>query len=223
MVKSISLHLDILPPAQRRLWNELSALPPDFVLYGGTAIALQLGHRQSVDFDFFSNLPLDANSLDLALPFLDGATITQREPSSLSAVVDRGEPVKVSFFGVPKLPRLHPPLIADDNGQRIASLLDLAGTKLSVIQMRAEEKDYLDIDAILANGNISLEAGLSAAAALYGHSFNPQAALKALVYFEDDTLRDLPGAVKLRLVRAVKDVNLDRLPEMPAPHYRPPT
>jgi len=50
----VSLHLDILPPAQRKIWDALSALPSEFVLYGGTAIALQLGHRQSVDFDFFA-------------------------------------------------------------------------------------------------------------------------------------------------------------------------
>ena len=45
--------LDILPTAQRRLWEELKAIPAAFTLYGGTAIALHLGHRQSIDFDFF--------------------------------------------------------------------------------------------------------------------------------------------------------------------------
>lgn len=44
--------LDILPPAQRALWDELGGLPHGFVLYGGTALALRLGHRQSIDFDF---------------------------------------------------------------------------------------------------------------------------------------------------------------------------
>ena len=50
--------LDILPSAQRSLWPHLRELPDDFVLYGGTAIALRLGHRESVDFDFFSDEPL---------------------------------------------------------------------------------------------------------------------------------------------------------------------
>jgi nucleotidyltransferase AbiEii toxin of type IV toxin-antitoxin system len=45
--------LEILPPAQRRLWDELGALPSEFVLYGGTAVALHRGHRASLDFDFF--------------------------------------------------------------------------------------------------------------------------------------------------------------------------
>lgn len=52
----MQLHLEILPRAQRELWDQLSTLPDAFVLYGGTAIALQLGHRQSVDFDFFARL-----------------------------------------------------------------------------------------------------------------------------------------------------------------------
>ena len=60
--------LDILPPAQRRLWDELTEVPPEFVLYGGTAIALHLGHRQSVDFDFFGIQPLDPTALTLASP-----------------------------------------------------------------------------------------------------------------------------------------------------------
>jgi hypothetical protein len=68
--------LDILPPAQRRLWNELAAIPAEFVLYGGTAIALHLGHRASVDFDFFGDRPLDPSKLTLAIPLLAAATVT---------------------------------------------------------------------------------------------------------------------------------------------------
>ncbi|VAW40374.1 hypothetical protein MNBD_DELTA03-369 [hydrothermal vent metagenome] len=47
-------HFEILPPAQQQLWTELElTVDLGFVLYGGTAIALRLGHRTSVDFDFF--------------------------------------------------------------------------------------------------------------------------------------------------------------------------
>lgn len=51
--------LDVLPEAQRRLWEELCAVPDEFTLYGGTALALHLGHRQSVDFDFFGSRAID--------------------------------------------------------------------------------------------------------------------------------------------------------------------
>jgi hypothetical protein len=52
LMKEFSPRTDILPAAQLRLWRELSAVPDEFVLYGGTAIALHLGHRTSVDFFF---------------------------------------------------------------------------------------------------------------------------------------------------------------------------
>src|SRR6185295_15501668 len=54
MPQRFDARLDILPAAQREIWPNLSPAPGlSFVLYGGTAIALFLGHRQSVDFDFF--------------------------------------------------------------------------------------------------------------------------------------------------------------------------
>ena len=62
---------EILPAAQQRLWPELHpAIALGFVLYGGTAIALRLGHRTSVDFDFFCERPLDRNAMSAALPFM---------------------------------------------------------------------------------------------------------------------------------------------------------
>lgn len=221
MTQDFTPRLDILQPPQRRLWHEFDAVPAEFVLYGGTAIALQLGHRRSEDFDFFSNRPLDPTRLVPALPFLASATVTQREPNTFSCLVDRGGVVKLSFFGLPAIPRLSPPLIAPDNGLQVASLLDLAGMKATAVQMRAEAKDYLDIDAILTDGRIDLPTALASARAIHGRSFNPLATLKALAYFEDGTLWRLPKAVKDRLVQASRAVDLDRLPHVAPPGRGP--
>jgi hypothetical protein len=120
--------------------------------------------------------------------------------------------VKVSFIGVPKLPRLAAPLMVKDNGLKVASLLDLAGTKASVIQVRAEAKDYIDMDALMQFGRIGLPLALAAAQRLYGVSFNPEITLKALSYFDDGNLRDLPEEMKRRLAVAVQAVDLDHLP-----------
>jgi hypothetical protein len=216
MPQDFAPHLDILPSPQRRLWDELAAVPAEFVLYGGTAIALHLGHRQSVDFDFFGNRPLDPTQLVPAIPFLADATVTQREPNTFSCLLDRGGIVKLSFFGLPGIPRLLPPLIAPDNGLRVASLLDLAGMKASVVQVRAEAKDYLDIDAILTDARIDLPTALAGARAIYGSAFNPLATLKALAYFDDGNVGSLPRAVKDRLVAASRSVDLARLPQVAA-------
>jgi Nucleotidyl transferase AbiEii toxin, Type IV TA system len=200
--------LDILPEPQRQLWSELSEVPPKFTLYGGTAVALHLGHRQSIDFDFFGRN--DFAPLDLAdsIPFLSGGTVIQSAPNTLTMLVSRGGSVKVSFFGVPRLKTITQPLISLDNGMRVAALIDLAGTKAAVVQQRAEAKDYIDIDAILNSGQVSLAQALAAAQKIYGSNFAPQNTLKALTYFDEPNLETLPKELKLRLVTAVRTVDL---------------
>jgi hypothetical protein len=207
-------HLNVLPAAQRRLWSELSAVPEEFVLYGGTAIALHLGHRHSIDFDFFAARAIDVSALEMGVPFLVGARIIQRERNTLSAVVERHGRVQVSFFGVPKLPRLGKPSISNDNQLKVASLIDLAGTKASVLQVRAEAKDYIDMDALMTLGKICLPMALTAAQTLYGPSFNPEVTLKALSYFGDGDLPSLADDVKSRLVTAAREVDLEHLPDL---------
>jgi len=213
-MKEFYPRIDILPAAQKRLWPELSQVPDEFVLYGGTALALHLGHRASIDFDFFSGRPLNLAELQAGIAFLTNSKVIQREKNTLSVIVERGEPIKVSFFGVPKLPKLMPPHIIRENNLKIASLLDLAGTKLSVIQMRAEAKDYFDVDAMIRLGEISLPTALAAAQMLYGPTFNPELSLKALSFFDDGNLRELPDDLKERLVVASRNVDLDELPDI---------
>lgn len=107
-----------------------------------------------------------------------------------------------------------PPLTAKDNALQVASLLDLAGTKASVLQVRAEAKDYIDMDALIRRGGVSLPFALAAAERLYGTSFNPEITLKALSYFDDGNLRGLPAEMKLRLADAVNEVDLAHLPNV---------
>jgi hypothetical protein len=88
--------LDVLPPPQRRFWPVLSELPDHFVLYGGTAIGLRLGGRQSVDFDFFTNQSISADVLSGSLPFLRAAELIQSDPNTLTFTVHRRGEIKIS-------------------------------------------------------------------------------------------------------------------------------
>lgn len=93
-------NLEILPDAQRDLWPRLRDTPTQFVLYGGTALALRLGHRQSFDFDFFSSEPFDTAALAENVPYLKQAQVFQEETNTLSAYLEAGRGrVQVSFFG----------------------------------------------------------------------------------------------------------------------------
>lgn len=208
--------LDQLPPSQRSLWPALSEVPAGFVLYGGTALTLRLGHRLSEDFDLFANRSFQPDELEREVPFLQGSIRFQSSPNTLVSRVERPEGgTKVSFFGGLPLHRVKDPEAAADNGLPIASLLDLAATKVKVVQDRAEAKDYLDILRLLDEG-IELLSALAAARAVYGAVFNPLLSLKALSYFGDGDLGTLPEKVRTRLAAAAASVDPTRLPEISA-------
>ncbi len=210
--------LDILPPPQLALWLELDATPEHFTLYGGTALALRFGHRNSVDFDFFSDVAFDPDALARAVPYLAGAERVQVASHTLTCRVDRGGPVLVSFFGNLGLGQAAPRERAEGSKVQVASLLDIAGTKAAVVQRRAEVRDYLDIDALIRHG-IDLPQLLAAGAVIYGRSFNPLITLKALSYFDD--VPALPADVRERLRKAVEAVDPTRLPVL-TPYVRRP-
>lgn len=201
--------LDILPPPQRALWAELDTTPAHFTLYGGTALALRLGHRRSVDFDFFSRSAFNPAALARDIPYLAGAEPVQIVSHTLTCRVERGGPVLVSFFGNLDLREVAPRETAEGMALHVASLLDLAGTKALTVQQRAQARDYVDIDALIRHG-VGLPQILAAGNVVYGHSFNPLITLKALSYFDD--VASLPAEVRGRLQTAVASVDLDRLP-----------
>jgi Nucleotidyl transferase AbiEii toxin, Type IV TA system len=197
--------MQTLPEAQRKLWPQLRAAHAlGFVLYGDTAIALRLGHRTSIDFDFFSESPLNKAEIIVRFPFIASATTIQEGEDTLTVLVNISNepPVKVSFFSTIDFGRIGAPQMTTDSVMLIASLEDLLATKLKVIMQRVEAKDYRDIAAILDTG-VALYDGLGGANALLGKRFQPSECLKALVYFEGGDLSDLSAAEKLTLKAAV--------------------
>jgi Nucleotidyl transferase AbiEii toxin, Type IV TA system len=208
--------LDVLPEPQRKLWPELASTPDHFILYGGTAIALRLGHRSSVDFDFFSPVIFEPNSLLRTVPYLQDATIRKSAPNDLAVTVNRGGPVQLSFFGNFDLGQVAEPELAEGPGIKVASLIDLAGMKAAVVTQRAEVKDYLDIDALLTKSGIPLANMLAAGATIYGEQFSPLLSLKAIAYHDDASLAGLPMDSRNRLSAAVQKTDPARLPTLNA-------
>src|SRR3990167_4276764 len=181
-------NLSVLPKSQKGLFVELKDTPSHFVLYGGTAIALRLGHRVSVDFDFFTHQSFDPDTLYQKIPYLKNSEILQKEENTLTCLVNRQGPIKVSFFGNISLKRICKPEIIDGPNIKIASLLDLAGMKAAVIQKRAASRDYIDIEALI------MKAGI------------------ALLYFKGGDLKSLPQKVKNNLLKAIQTVALEEIP-----------
>ena len=203
-----NFHFEILPRSQKELWSKLDQIPNDFILYGGTAIALRLGHRKSVDFDFFSNKQFNNDQLYNSIDFLKGGQVIQSERNTLTvlALSNHGN-VKVSFFGNLGLSQIEYPEIMD-NRIKMASMIDLFGMKCATVPQRVEAKDYIDIDTILSNTNLKLVDGMGAAQSIYGKRYNSVFTLKALSFFENEELQNLTKDLKIRLINSVKESTL---------------
>ena len=202
---------EILPGPQREIWPLLAPAPRlSFVLYGGTAIALHLGHRRSLDFDFFRSETLDKRELEVSLIFMKGVRTIQEDEDTLVVIVQMpAGPVKISFFGGIEIGRINEPFQTKDGTLLVASLEDLLATKLKTILDRAEAKDYRDIAAML-NAGVSLETALGAFAKMYGK--DPGLPLKALGYFKGGDLPSLPKADQ-DILRSARDRVVD-IPEV---------
>jgi len=206
---SFPTRLEILPPGQRKLWPFLSPLKEmGYCLYGGTALALRYGHRPSVDFDFFSDRPLDKNRLEISLPGLKAATVLRSDPGTfivLASPPRSKRTVKVSFFGNLKFGRVGIPELTGDGVLLAASVRDLMATKLKALFDRVEPRDYFDIAEMLKN-KASLPQGLADARVLFGNVFSPAECMRILCWFDEPGLASLPESIKRMLTREVKSV-----------------
>ena len=119
--------IDVLPVTQQRLWSELRpAQDLGFVLYGGTAVALRLGQRQSEDFDFFTERPLEKDAIKRTLSFASaaGISVLQDQPNTYT-LLTAGDGVKVSFFGGIRFGRIGEPEKTTDGVLQVASFDDI--------------------------------------------------------------------------------------------------
>jgi len=184
----------------------------DFYLVGGTALALHIGHRQSVDFDFFSEKPLPDGLLRkvkrVFTPRL--ITVTYQSPEQLNLIVDG---VKITFFYYPY--SVLDPFVSY-KGIAVASVREIALMKAFSIGKRLSYKDYVDWYFLLKEKLAALDDVLSRAKKKFGGDFNDRLFLGQLVSIEDvpeqkiDFVRDMVAraTIEKTLRQAVKDLKV---------------
>ena len=182
MTNSISLHLSETLDSQRTaLLPQLLLLKSSgYILWGGTALALIFGHRQSIDFDFFISQDIDTSALfaDCLQIFADQSV--QKIFESHNTLYISVDGVKISFFAYH-----HPPIQAllESEYFQLYHIRDIAAMKLRAIQNRATNKDYVDLYYLIR------ELGLQQILQDFVQKFWPVVSesylLKSLIYFED--------------------------------------
>jgi len=174
------LYWDILDQKREDILPLLRSFKDNFYLAGGTALALQLGHRDSIDFDFFSFNSFSTEDLfKIAQQVFAGHQITKTQEAKDTLTFTIDDTIKVSFFAYPY--KLISALLDADNFM-MASILDIGAMKLSAITSRSVLKDYVDLYFILHQINLD-DLLISAKEKFPTIDSNP--ILKSLIYFED--------------------------------------
>ncbi|OGD62747.1 hypothetical protein A2160_04755 [Candidatus Beckwithbacteria bacterium RBG_13_42_9] len=176
------LHLDALDKFSQKIWPRLILFKDQGILGGGTALALQMAHRRSYDFDIFfkgeiqPDFALKVNHLFAK----EEVELLVDQKSELSLMV--GGKIRITFFYFP-FPRLFP-LVPTDS-LPLFSLKDLASNKAYVIGRRGSWKDYVDLYWLLAKKGLDLGKIVAEAKQRFGHNFSEKLFYQQLVYWND--------------------------------------
>lgn len=174
----LPLHLEALPVGARALLPKLKQLAPRGVLGGGTALALQLGHRRSFDLDIFIATKVSKTALVSAQKIFGHVQPLVDTPDELTLRV--GD-TKVSIISFPFLP-LHRTVLTDFIPLFV--IRDLASNKAYAIGRRGTWRDYVDVWQILQHG-LMLSEIIRETKKRFGDAFSEKLFLEQLTYFGD--------------------------------------
>jgi predicted nucleotidyltransferase component of viral defense system len=193
------MHEETLAKPTQMLFSKLteSAWLSSFYLAGGTALALRLGHRTSVDLDFFTEPPFDEARLIESLVEIGWLEIFQKESQSVIGMLDG---VKFSFLKYP-YPLLQPSTTF--RGTQVAAVEDIACMKLDALSSRGTKRDFVDLYCIAKQ--LPLLKLLSLFQQKYAAvHYNILHVKKSLVYFDDaegDPLPDMRVPIEWNKVK----------------------
>ncbi len=177
----LKIHQDVLDKKRQELLGKLLPYVKDYILGGGTALALQLNHRKSFDFDFFTPIQIPKNFLEKLSRTIPIGNVSVDSADELTFFTENG--VKITFLYYP-FGYLFP-VETLENGLRIFGIKDIAIKKAYTIGRRGEYRDYFDLYMIFKNNYLSLSELIEAAKKIYGSVFDEKIFLAQLIYFDD--------------------------------------
>ena len=172
---------------EQALTKQSSILLPQFAkfsgfyLVGGTALALQIGHRLSVDFDFFTfgELPQGLLAKIKQVFSVSSISVTYRVPEQLNVLIDG---IQTTFLYYP-YPIINSFVVY--NGVNLASVQEIAAMKAFSIGKRLSYKDYVDWYFLLKENHVKLIEVIALCQKKFGNDFNDKLFLGQLVSMED--------------------------------------
>lgn len=175
-----NLHLDVLDKERQGVFQKLSEVTSHGILGGGTAIAMQIQHRESYDFDIFLKEPIEEGFLRKVESVFKIEERLIDNQDELSVIVKPH--IALTFIFYP-FKHLHKTIKTDSIS--LFDLKDLAYNKAYTIGRRPEYKVYVDLFFIFSNEMLTLEELLLKTRKKFKTLFNPKLFLEQLVFFKD--------------------------------------
>ncbi|NCA93844.1 MAG: hypothetical protein EOM84_01565 [Sphingobacteriia bacterium] len=181
------MHSQAIDPQTKRVLDKIvsAGISAQFYLAGGTALAIQLGHRKSIDLDFFSRDDFSIEKLKKELSSLGEFVVIDQDQGTLNASLDG---VKVSFLRYDYI-RLYP-YIAFEN-INLADERDIAAMKIDAASSRGSKKDFIDLYFLLQKYSLAELIGFFEKK-FADIKYNKMHIFKSLVYFSDAEDEPMP-------------------------------
>ena len=175
------IYPEILDRKRQQIFYSFRKVSTKAILIGGTALALQIKHRRSFDFDLITEKPIEKNLLPRLNRVFSSDTIIPQVDSPNELTVKVGE-VKITYFHYP-YPNLHPTIKTEF--VNLYSLDDLASNKVHAIGRRGEWKDYVDLFFLLKQERLNIQRIIEETEKRFSGEFNEKLFWEQLIYWDD--------------------------------------
>lgn len=184
------MHLEVLEEKQKDILERLKTVNwlDGYYLAGGTGLALQIGHRLSDDFDFFTESDFNIDTLTYEIQKNFNFEKVSEDKNTLNGVIDN---VKISFLGF-KYKLISP--FKNYENIKIAGIKDIACMKLSAVTQRCTKKDFIDIYYLLKE--YKSEELFSFYEEKFGTNGYEMILRKSLLYFQDAEEDPMPRVLE---------------------------
>lgn len=179
--KSTDLHFEILDKLREELFYLLATFNEIGYLAGGTALALQIGHRHSYDFDIFCYQEITNSLINKCRKIFSIKQVILNNSGEFTFLTKKD--VKITFLYYPF--EFAGSLIKTKNNIYVLSILNIASAKAYTLNRRASYRDYVDIYFIMKNKGFTIKQIINNSQKVYGDLFSAKLFLSQLVYVDD--------------------------------------
>lgn len=176
------IFLEILDPKRQKVFRQLSTFSSHGYLAGGTALAMQLDHRVSIDFDVFTYKPISRRLRSAIAKHFSIQQVHLNTSDQYTFTTSENVEVTFVWFGYPLIRPLIPTLSLS-----LSSIADIAANKANTLGHRAVWRDYVDLFWLMKEENIAIDAITAWAKQKHPTEFVEAQFLEQLVYFQDLT------------------------------------